>query len=91
MSSSRQRDYDEFPDDWCTGLDHPYVPWDTVERSHAEFLDWRDFLEVGSQVQVLLCEALRLHKDVAAPLFRVHVLVPSPPLLSFFLSWLCLV
>jgi hypothetical protein len=38
-SSSRQRNYDEFLGDWCTRLDHPYVPWDLVERSHAEFLD----------------------------------------------------
>jgi hypothetical protein len=65
-----------------------------VERSHGEFLDWREFFEAGSHVQDLLSEAVKFHKEVVVPLFRVRALVLRPrspfaflsPLLSCVLS-----
>jgi hypothetical protein len=76
-SSSRQPSGDGFPEDWCTGLERPEVPWQTVERARSEYNDWQEFLEVGASVQRLLREAERLHTNVAAPLFRVRVFVSS--------------
>jgi hypothetical protein len=38
-SSSRQPDADDFPRGWCTGLDRPEIPAETVDCTMAEYGD----------------------------------------------------